>query len=93
MPQLFLTSDREASEKIVLNAPRRIVITKKRRSRRLCQKKAPDLSPWSFTLALYSRSLVLTKLIVFSPEAPRPTAANADQGACDKKTHLWVFVS
>ena len=27
---------------------------------------------------------VLTKLIVFSPEAPRP-AANADQGACEKK--------
>ena len=36
-----------------------------------------------FTLALYSMSVVLTKL--FSPEAPRPMAANADQGARVKK--------
>ena len=37
------------------------------------------------TLALYSMSVVLTKLMSFSPEAPRPTAADADQGASVKK--------
>ena len=43
-----------------------------------------DLNLWCH-LGLYSRSLVLTKLFVFSPEAPRPTAANADQGASPEK--------
>ena len=41
--------------------------------------------PARFTLVLYSLSVVLTLLMSFSPEAPRPTAANVDQGACDKK--------
>ena len=40
------------------------------------------------TLALYSMSVVLTKLMSFSAEAPQPTAANADQGACAKKAVL-----
>ena len=31
-------------------------------------------------------AIVLTKLMSFSPEAPRPTAANADQGAREKKS-------
>ena len=35
----------------------------------------------SVVFHLYSRSLALTKLCVFSPEAPRPAAADADQGA------------
>ena len=38
-----------------------------------------------FTLALYSMLGVLTKLMSFSAEAPRPTAANADQGASAQK--------
>ena len=36
-------------------------------------------------MALYSMLGVLSKLMSFSPEAPRPTAANADQGASAKK--------
>ena len=41
--------------------------------------------PARFTLALYSLSAAFTKLVSFSPEAPRPTAANVDQGASVKK--------
>ena len=40
--------------------------------------------PARCTLALCSLSPV-TELMSFSPEAPRPTAANVDQGACVKK--------
>ena len=37
---------------------------------------------------LYSLSIVLTSLMSFSPETPRPTAANVDQGARVKKISI-----
>ena len=44
-------------------------------------------------LGLCSLSVVLTKLTSFSPEAPRPTASNADQDAQDKKKGwLWAWL-
>ena len=55
--------------------------------------RVPVLSPWCFNLALYSWSLALTKLFVFSPVALRPTPANADQGSTTIVRHLhaaWV---